>query len=128
MTQLLKRACEHDTTKAVVGIDKRFSRTDMCLKKQLGSVGIGTVPEECRRQRFRSVQPAIAYDGFLPRLVFAFCRHFLFMFPVLFLSSLYGSFHFHSTCLPSLISYFRSSLRTKKSSNVETTSVRQSMT
>jgi len=51
MTQHSRRARLHDTTNDSVGIDKRFSRTDVSSKKQLGSVRIGTVPEGCRRQR-----------------------------------------------------------------------------
>jgi len=51
MTQHSKLARRHDTTNDSVGIDKRFSRTGVSSKKQLGTVRIGTVPEVCRHQR-----------------------------------------------------------------------------
>ena len=111
MTQYIERACEHDTTKHFVGIDKRFTRTDVCLKKQLRTARIGTVPEVCRRHRPRFAQPAIAYNVFLPPIPF--------LSPLPFLSAFFSHppavrFIFTRPCLSYLIFYFKIYLRNKK--------------
>ena len=82
MTQHSQRE-RHHTTNDTVGIDKYVSRTVVGSKKATWQRLNWNCPRSVPTSKVeRFLHPTIATDGFLSRPVFAFFRHFLFLFSV----------------------------------------------